>query len=140
MNSVINGRDYGRFIDALSSFGLEISEQQLEQFDLYYVLLVEKNKVMNLTAITEFDDVLLKHFLDSVSLYHLCQGGMLSSKKWNQSSVVDLGTGAGFPGIPLKIMFPKLKVTLMDSLNKRILFLQDVIGFLHIQVLELFLF
>ena len=136
MNSVINGRDYGRFIGALSSFGLEISEQQLEQFDLYYDLLVEKNKVMNLTAITEFDDVLLKHFLDSVSLYHLCQGGMLSSEKWNQSSVVDLGTGAGFPGIPLKIMFPKLKMTLMDSLNKRILFLQDVIQQLGLQKIE----
>lgn len=127
MNTIVNGRDYSSFATSLSTFGLEITEHQLEQFDLYYELLIEKNKVMNLTAITEFDDVLVKHFLDSISLYHLCQEKILSEDKLNQSSLVDLGTGAGFPGIPLKIMFPDLQVTLMDSLNKRILFLQDVI-------------
>ena len=103
------------------SFGEEEWEQKLQQFLTYYEMLIEKNKVMNLTAITDFQEVVTKHFLDSVSL---CQVMDLTQPL----RVLDLGTGAGFPGIPLKILFPDLELVLMDSLNKRILFLQEVIS------------
>ena len=108
---------------------IQLTEEQIQQFIKYYEMLVEKNKVMNLTAITEFDEVIEKHFLDSLSLIKV-----YDLKK--DISVLDMGTGAGFPGIPLKIAFPELKVTLADSLNKRILFLQEVIDELHLEKIE----
>lgn len=114
-------RDNSKFIADLKEWKLELSKEQLSQLELYYELLVEKNKVMNLTAITEYDEVLKKHFLDSLALSQLID---LNGKK---RKVLDMGTGAGFPGIPLKIVFPELEITLMDSLNKRIVFLQEVI-------------
>ncbi len=100
--------------------GIRLSEKQLEQFQCYYERLIEKNKVMNLTAITEYEEVVDKHFIDSILLGSVKE---LSGKK----RVIDVGTGAGFPGIPLKIVYPELEITLLDSLNKRVKFLNEVI-------------
>ena len=118
-----------KFLKGLEELHIQLTEEQVQQFIKYYEMLVEKNKVMNLTAITEFDEVIEKHFLDSLSLIKV-----YDLKK--DISVLDMGTGAGFPGIPLKIAFPELKVTLADSLNKRILFLQEVIDELHLENIE----
>lgn len=101
--------------------GRALTDRQLWQFEKYYEMLVEKNKVMNLTAITEKSEVILKHFIDSIAL------GSYYDLKDKNYNVIDVGTGAGFPGIPLKIVFPTLNVTLFDSLNKRVKFLQEVI-------------
>lgn len=104
----------------MEALGIACSEKQIHQFLTFYEMLIEKNKVMNLTAITEFQDVIEKHFLDSLSL--------TENRDLNQKlKVLDLGTGAGFPGIPLKIAFSELEIVLMDSLNKRILFLKEVL-------------
>lgn len=120
---------FDKFIEELNKISISLTDVQLEQFRIYYEMLVEKNKVMNLTGITEWDEVLEKHFLDSISL--------IRAVNLNQElSVMDMGTGAGFPGIPLKIAFPKLKVTLADSLNKRVLFLQEVIDALKLEGIE----
>ena len=118
-----------KFLKGLEELHIQLTEEQIQQFVKYYEMLVEKNKVMNLTAITEFDEVIEKHFLDSLSLIKVYD-------LERDISVLDMGTGAGFPGIPLKIAFPGLKVTLADSLNKRILFLQEVIDELHLENIE----
>ena len=108
------------FEKKLMELGITLTEQQKQQFDKFYELLVEWNKVMNLTGITEYEEVNEKHFVDSLSI--------VKAIDMNQvHSVIDVGTGAGFPGIPLKIAFPHLKVVLLDSLNKRINFLNTVI-------------
>ncbi len=112
-----------------SLMGIELTDEQLDQFQKYYEMLIEKNKVMNLTAITEWEEVIDKHFIDSISLIKACD---LSGDKY----ILDLGCGAGFPGIPLKIAFPNLKIVLLDSLNKRILFLRDVIEELGLKDIE----
>lgn len=107
----------------------ELSNSQKEQFDKFYNILIEWNQVMNLTAITKYDEVVQKHFIDSLSIKDV-----INLKE--VCSVIDVGTGAGFPGIPLKIAFPHLKVTLLDSLNKRVKFLNEVIFELGLKNIE----
>lgn len=112
------------------AYGLQLTPEQLQMFTRYYELLLEWNKKMNLTAITDADEVAVKHMIDSLSVYErdlFPQG----------CRVVDVGTGAGFPGIPLKIMRPDLQVTLLDSLQKRLTFLQAVIDELQLGGMEL---
>ncbi len=113
------------FERGLKELNLELSDTQKQQFMDYYEMLIEKNKVMNLTAITELSEVIKKHFIDSLTLNKVIT---LKNQK-----LLDLGTGAGFPGIPLKIAFPDLEVVLLDSLNKRLLFLQEVIEKLQLK-------
>lgn len=119
-----------QFVEALSQKGLSISEEQLNQFEKYYQLLVEWNEKMNLTAITEEEAVYLKHFYDSLTL------GFYVDFKPGES-LCDVGSGAGFPSIPLKIMFPELKIAIVDSLKKRLTFLQAVIDELNLNDVSL---
>lgn len=158
--------DLNSFYRDLKELCIVLSEKQLCQFMQYYELLIEWNRVMNLTAITEFDEVLKKHFIDSLSLVKVCSLnrndnldksyvlsgnndsnrnfdlGESQDNKENQDytstkiSLIDIGTGAGFPAVPLKIAFPNIKVTLMDSLNKRIDFLNEVINVLQLDGIE----
>ena len=105
------------------SLGLSLSGEQIRQFRIYYENLVEWNKVMNLTAITEEKDVYEKHFADSIMIFRAIPLG-----KWSeQTKLIDVGTGAGFPGLPIAICLPSVQITLMDSLQKRIRFLQDTV-------------
>lgn len=114
------------FDEMMKELNIEVTDQMKQQFDKYYELLVEWNKVMNLTGITEYDEVNSKHFIDSISIVKAMDVNSVES-------VIDIGTGAGFPGIPLKIVFPHIKVTLLDSLNKRIKFLNTVIDELGLE-------
>lgn len=110
----------------IQNIGIELNQDKINKLINYYELLIEKNKVMNLTAITEYKDVVIKHFADSLSII----------KAVNMSEVtniIDIGTGAGFPGMVLKIVFPDVKITLLDSLNKRVNFLNEVITELQLK-------
>lgn len=118
------------FKDCLTKYctqvGVELDETQVEKFDTYFQMMIEKNKVMNLTAITDVKDVVLKHMLDCLLVY---EADVFSEN----SSICDLGTGAGFPGMPLKIYKPSLNVTLMDSLGKRLKWLDEVVDTLSLK-------
>lgn len=115
-----------QFLKDMSCLGISLCDEQVEKFLIYYEMLIEWNEKINLTAIKNYEDVMKKHFVDSLSLVKVCDlTGSLS--------LIDVGTGAGFPGLALKIAFPDMKVTLLDSLGKRIHFLDEVILKLGIQ-------
>ena len=119
-------KDNAFFKEQLISYGYSPTDYQISSFERYYELLITWNEKINLTAITEYKEVFIKHFLDSVSIIKAYDMSEVSS-------VIDVGTGAGFPGIPIKIMFPHINVTLLDSLNKRLNFLNEVINELSLE-------
>ncbi len=121
-----------QFQQALADHGITLTAKQLEQFAIYYRMLVDSNKHVNLTRITEENEVYLKHFYDSIT-------GALAEPRLQTASLTlcDIGAGAGFPSLPLKIAFPQLKVTIVDSLNKRIAFLEELVAKLGLTDVEL---
>lgn len=122
----VRSYDTSQFEKDLETLDISLTERQISQFVRYYEILIEWNSFMNLTGITEYEEVMKKHFIDSLTLV----------KVFNTSkccTVLDVGTGAGFPGLTLKIAFPDLNMTLLDSLNKRIRFLNTVIEDLGLQ-------
>lgn len=118
------------FIIRVRELGIKLDDKKINQFNKFYELLINYNKVMNLTGITEYEEVLEKHFYDSLTI----------AKKvdLNNSTLVDIGAGAGFPCIPLKIVFPTLRISVVDSLNKRMIFLQTVIQELGLKDIKCF--
>ena len=118
-----------KFIEEVEKLNIDITDVKLQQLEKYYELLIEYNKVMNLTGITEKKEVYLKHFYDSLTISKIID---LNKEK----NLCDLGSGAGFPGIVLKIFYPNLKIVLIDSLNKRINFLNKVIESLELKNIE----
>ena len=114
------------FIEELKKLNIKLSEKQLNQLDKYYELLIQWNEKINLTRITEYEDVYLKHFYDSLTIAKVVD---LSTK----TTLCDVGTGAGFPGVVLKIVYPNLKVTLIDSLQKRVNYLNEIVKELELE-------
>ena len=105
---------------------IPISEKQKSDFEIYAGMLVEWNKKMNLTSITQENEIAVKHFIDSISVIKYID-------LHKEASLIDIGTGAGFPGIPIKIMYPDIKLTLLDSLNKRLIFLNEVCNLINVK-------
>lgn len=124
------------FKDACKEWNIELTEIQAEMFEEYFRMLVSWNEKMNLTAITERDEVYVKHFLDSMSFCKVLSSLNNENYLNGEFSLIDVGTGAGFPGIPIKILYPNCKITLMDSLNKRITFLEEVVRTLKLNNVE----
>lgn len=120
-----------RVIERFKENGISISDHQLWQFSKYYEILMETNKVMNLTAITDPDQVIEKHYIDSISCDRIMDMGKVGT-------CIDIGTGAGFPGIPLKIMYPHISFVLIDSLKKRIRFLEQVKDLLKLNDIDMY--
>ena len=128
------------FRELVYEAGCDIGTEEVEAFKRYYKLLTEKNKVMNLTAITEYDDVLIKHFADSLLVHKAITGSKeitdYNLENFKRAVLLDVGTGAGFPGLPLKICNPGMTVHLLDSLNKRVRFLETVVSELGLDKVE----
>jgi len=128
---IVNGdiilpvKDY--LYETAASFGIIINGKCLEKFEAYYQALIDWNRRVNLTSITEAKDVALKHFADSLTAEQFISSG---------TNLADVGSGAGFPGIPLKLFRPDIKITLMDSLNKRVAFLKEMIALLDLKDAE----
>ena len=118
--------DLTKLEECCSELGITLDEIQKKQFTDFYEYLVEKNKVMNLTGITEFQEVLIKHFLDSLACVKAVDMSRIKR-------IMDIGTGAGFPGVPLKIAFPHLEACLLDSLKKRVNFLEETFQMLKLE-------
>ena len=119
--------------EGLDALSVPYTEQMLDQLHRYYEMMVAKNQVMNLTSITEYDEVVVKHWLDSLCFAKVYNK---SRKDGVSPKIIDIGTGAGFPGIPIKIFFPETEVLLLDSLQKRINFLQDVVNELGLKAIS----
>ncbi|MCH5461652.1 16S rRNA (guanine(527)-N(7))-methyltransferase RsmG [Lactobacillus sp. LC28-10] len=122
-----------QFIAALNAQGINVSDEQMQQFDQYFKILVETNQHLNLTTITERGDVYLKHFYDSVT-----PAFYAPELQTEELTLCDVGAGAGFPSLPMKILFPNLQVTIVDSLNKRINFLKDLIADLGLEGVKVY--
>lgn len=122
-----------RLKEGLSALSIPYTEEMLTKLHQYYEMMIVKNQVMNLTAITEYDDVVVKHWLDSLCFAKVY---LKHRKEGNSPKLIDIGTGAGFPGIPIKIFFSEIEVLLLDSLQKRITFLQDVVDSLALNAIS----
>ncbi len=119
----MNNKEF--LLSEMNKIGISLSDHQVDQFLKYYDLLIEWNSFMNLTAITDYEEVVSKHFIDSLAI--------LKVYDFKETlNLIDIGTGAGFPGIPLKIVFPHIQITLLDSLKKRINFLDEIIKSLNL--------
>ncbi len=118
-----------KFVEELTKLNIEVNQDKLDKLNLYFEKLIEYNKHTNLTRITEKNEVYLKHFYDSLTI--------VKAIKLDDQTLLDVGTGAGFPGVVLKIFLPNLKITLLDSLNKRIIFLKELVSLLGLKDVEI---